>query len=242
MLNLFKVEWLSLIKMKAVKWSFVGMLILSIALNLQYLTDNTPAFEGLFNGLMVVNLLSVAVGGLALNNDFSQNTIRNKIVIGYSRTTIVLTKTLIIALYYFLLALIAFIPALIIHCGMLETKDVVWEAVNKGFILTGLNIINNVGLTMLLGLSARSVIGAVLPVFLAEAIPVSGMLISEVLSVSDSAKKLYDLVIAVPNIEVMMLSPYVVPANINLSIIITCVFTGLCLLLGLYVFNKAELN
>ena len=77
---------------------------------------------------------------------------------------------------------------------------------------------------------------------MAEAIPVAGMLISEVLSVSDSAKKLYDLVIAVPNIEVMMLSPYVVPANINLSIIITCVFTGLCLLLGLYVFNKAELN
>ena len=125
---------------------------------------------------------------------------------------------------------------------MLEAKDVVWEAVNKGFILTGLNIINNVGITMLLGLSARSVIGAVLPVFLAEAIPVSGMLISEVLSVSDSAKKLYDIVIAIPNIEVMMLSPYVVPAIINLSIIITCVFTGLCLLLGLYVFNKAELN
>ena len=241
MLNLFKVEWLSLIKMKAVKWSFVGMLILSIALNLQYLTDNTPAFEGLFNGLMVVNLLSVAVGGLALNNDFAQNTIRNKIVIGYSRTTIVLTKTLIIALYYFLLALTAFIPALIIHCYMLEAQDVVWEAVNKGFILTGLNIINNVGLTMLLGLSARSVIGAVLPVFLAEAIPVSGILISEVLSVSDSAKKLYDIVIAIPNIEVMMLSPYVIPANIDLSIIITCVFTGICLLLSGYIFTKAEL-
>lgn len=242
MLNLFKVEWLALIKMKAVKWSFVGMLILSIALNLQYLTDNTPAFEGLFNGLMVVNLLSVAVGGLALNNDFSQNTIRNKIVIGYSRTTIVLTKTLIITLYYFLLALTAFIPALIIHCSLLEAKDVVWEAVNKGFILTGLNIINNVGLTMLLGLSARSVIGAVLPVFLAEAIPVSGMLISEVLSVSDSAKKLYDIVIAIPNIEVMMLSPYVIPANIDISLIITVVFSGVCLLLSLYVFNKAELN
>ena len=242
MLNLFKVEWLALIKMKAVKWSFVGMLILSIALNLQYLTDNAPAFEGLFNGLMVVNLLSVAVGGLALNNDFSQNSIRNKIVIGYSRTTIVLTKTLIIALYYFLLALTAFIPALIIHCGMLEAKDVVWEAVNKGFILTGLNIINNVGLTMLLGLSARSVIGAVLPVFLAEAIPVSGMLISEVLSVSDSAKKLYDIVIAIPNIEVMMLSPYVIPANIDISLLITAVFSGVCLLLSLYVFNKAELN
>lgn len=242
MLNLFKVEWLALIKMKAVKWSFVGMLILSIALNLQYLTDNTPAFEGLFNGLMVVNLLSVAVGGLALNNDFSQNTIRNKIVIGYSRTTIVLTKTLIITLYYFLLALTAFIPALIIHCSLLEAKDVVWEAVNKGFILTGLNIINNVGLTMLLGLSARSVIGAVLPVFLAEAIPVSGMLISEVLSVSDSAKKLYDIVIAIPNIEVMMLSPYVIPANIDISLIITAVFSGVCLLLSLYVFNKAELN
>lgn len=242
MLNLFTVEWLALIKMKAVKWSFVGMLILSIALNLQYLTDNAPAFEGLFNGLMVVNLLSVAVGGLALNNDFAQNTIRNKIVIGYPRTTIVLTKTLIITLYYFLLALTAFIPALIIHCYMLEIKDVVWEAVNKGFILTGLNIINNVGLTMLLGLSARSVIGAVLPVFLAEAIPVSGILISEVLSVSDSTKKLYDIVIAIPNIEVMMLSPYVIPTNIDLSVIITCVFTGVCLLLSIYIFNTTELN
>ena len=242
MLKLFQVEWITLIKMKAVKLSFMGIFFISFALNLQYLTDKTPAFEGLFNGAMVINLLSAAVGGLVLNNDFAQNTIRNKIIIGYSRTTIALVKTLIITTYYLLMAIIAFIPALIIHCGMLETKDVVWEAVNKGFVLTGLNILINVGITMLLGLSARSVFGVVLPVFLFESIPVSGLLLAEVLSVSESAKGLFEFVQAIPNIEIMMLSPYVIPANMDLSFVITGVLTSICLLLSLYVFNKAELN
>ena len=242
MLKLIKTEFITLFKMKSVKWSFFGMFLLSIALNFQYVSDKTPAFEGLFNGMMVVNLLSVAIGGLILNTDFSQNTIRNKIVLGYSRISIVLSKVLIIACYYLLMAITAFVPALIIHCGFLETKDIVWEAINKSFVITGLNIFNNVALTILLGVSARTIIGAVLPVFLAEAIPVSGMLIAEVLSVSDNTKKAYDFVMAIPNIEIMMLSPYIVPANLELSIIITLVFSGLCLLLSLYTFCKAELN
>ena len=81
-----------------------------------------------------------------------------------------------------------------------------------------------------------------LPVFLAEAIPVSGMLIAEVLSVSDNAKKAYDFVMAIPNIEIMMLSPYVVPANIELSLIITVIFCFVCVGLSLIVFHKAELS
>lgn len=242
MFNLFKVEWLTLWKMKAVKWSFIGMILISLALNIQYVTNNTPAFDGLFNGVFVINLLAVAIGGLILNNDFSQNTIRNKIILGYSRTTIVLTKTLIMATYYFMLAIAAFIPALIIHCGILETKDVVWEAINKGFVLTFFNIANNVALTILLGISIRTNIGVILPVFVVESIPVSGMLIAEGLSVTEGAEKIYDFVMAIPNIETMMLNPYVVPANMDLSFIITLVITGICLLLSIYVFNKAELN
>lgn len=241
MFKLLQVELYTLTKMKAFKLSVLGAIILSILLNVQYITDKTPAFESFFNGVLVLNLIAVAIGGLIINNDYAQNTIRNKVVIGYSRTSIFVAKTLLILLYYIIIFVVAFIPSLYIHCFMLETENVIWEAVWKGFALSGLNIVNNVAITILLGMSVKNVAGVVLPVFLAEAIPVSGMLILEVLSVSN-AKKMFEFVQAIPNIEIMMLSPYTVPANMGLSLIITGVFTTFCLLLSWHVFNTAELN
>lgn len=241
MINLLKVDFKSLFKLKAVKWAILGAFVFSILLSLQSITDKTPAFENFFNGAIVVNLLSVAVGGLYINNDFSQNTIRNKIVIGYTRTKILFSKVIVVFCFYLLTTLAAWIPAFCINYFMLETDNVLWEAITKGILLSIYTLFNNMAITILLGVSARNATGAILPVFLAEAIPVAGMLLLEVLSVSD-AEQLFNFVKAVPNIAIMILSPYTVPENMYLSLITTAVFCCGCLLLGLLTFNQAELS
>jgi ABC-type transport system involved in multi-copper enzyme maturation permease subunit len=241
MLKLLKVEFKILFKWKPTRLAFVSFVLLAVLMSAMSMLNEEQSMSSLFNGLFIVNLIAVAIGGLFINNDYSQNTIRNKITVGHSRSNIYCAKFISVFVFYIMLTLIYAVPSFLINYIGLGTDGVIAEAMYKNIILVLLSILMNTSLTVFIAMTLRNVAGGVMPVVLAESIPVAGTLCLEVLSVSDKPD-LFKFVQAVPTIQGMMLSPQVVPENIGLSVSIAFVFSIVLLTLGYLIFRKADLN
>jgi hypothetical protein len=129
----------------------------------------------------------------------------------------------------------------VINYFCLETKEVVWEAMWKNFALIGMALTINTMLTVFLAMAIRNVGGVALPIAVAEGLPVIGSLLLELLSVSDMPG-LFKFVNSIPNIQAMMLSPQIVPTNLDLSLYITCGTVVVLFTIGCLSFIKADLN
>lgn len=241
MLNLLKVEFKTLFKLKPTKLSIVGSLVLAALMSLISVLNEEPAMTSLFNGIFIVNLISVAIGGLFVNNDFSQNTIRNKMVVGHSRWSVYCSKFSTVLTFYIMISIAYMLPSFLINYFCLETEGIVWEAMWKNFALVGMSIIINAIITVFLAMEMRNAAGVVLPIAVAEGLPVAGTLLLEVLSVSD-IPKLFKFVKSIPNIQTMMLYPQIIPENVWLSFTITCGTVVVLFAIGYLSFRKADLN
>jgi hypothetical protein len=205
------------------------------------IVNEEPAMTSLFSGMFIVNLLSVAIGGLFVNNDYTQNTIRNKIVAGHPRLNIYCAKLITVFVFYVMLTLVYVVPSFLINIFCLDTNEVIWEAMWKNFSLVTMTIVINAIITVFLAMAIRNVAGVVLPIAAAEGLPVIGTLALEVLSVSDM-QILYKIIKSIPNIQTMMLAPSVIPTDILLSYIITLSTVTFLLTIGYLSFRTADLN
>lgn len=241
MINLLKVEFKTLFKWKPTKLAFISFFLLAIIMSAISVLNKEQSMSSLFNGMFIVNLIAVALGGLFIHNDYSQNTIRNKITVGCSRSGIYFSKIITVFLFYITLTIVYAVTSFIINYFGIGTDGVIAEAMWKNGLLVLLSILMNISMTIFISMTIRNVAGGVMPVVLAESIPIAGTLCLEVLSVSDMPE-LLKFVQAIPTVQGMMLSPDVIPENIKLSVCIAFVFSTLLLLIGYMLFRRMDLN
>lgn len=240
MLNLLKVELKTLIKFKPTQWMLVLYPILAVLFTFMMNLNESAPLTALINGMFLVNIITVSVGGLFLYTDYSQNTIRNKIVVGHTRLSVYTAKFAVIFLFYLACILLYAVPSFIIDCFVSDMKDVVWEAIWKNMLIVFCNMIINVAIIVFFTTVMRSIIGAIMPFCAAEFLAVGGTLWLEILSVDNP--DLFEIVQAVPCIKAMMLSAEIVPTDVGMSCAITAGMVVSLLLSGYLSFRRADLN
>ena len=96
MLNLLKSDLKVLFKWKATIYAILAIFALSASSILLNISYDDPILGSFFE-LAYVNIMIISVIiGLFVYRDYSQNTIRNKIVVGYGRVSIFVAKTITI--------------------------------------------------------------------------------------------------------------------------------------------------
>ena len=241
MLKLLKVELKTLLKFKPAKWMLVlSPLFAALVAALYALEEQPLAFTALFNGMFLVNLVTVSIGSLFLYTDYSQNTIRNKIIIGYPRFSVYMAKFVATLIFYLVCVLLFAIPSVAIDICMIGTKDVIWEAVSKNVLVILCNVIINSTIMVSITTAMKGIVGAIMPFVIVEGGCVGGMLWLEILSVD--APELYEFAQAIPALRGMMLSPSVAPADLDISIYFTIIAVILFFLIGYLSFRRTDLN
>lgn len=240
MLNLLKVELKALMKFKPAQWLLFMYPVFGILIAMMMNLEESPAFTAMINGMFLVNMITTAVCSLFIYTDHSQNTIRNKIIVGHTRLSVYATKFTISFLFFLTSVLLFSIPTIIFDSFVIGFKDVVWEAVWKNLIILLCNILINVALIVFLTMAIRSVVGAILPFCAVEFLAVGGSLWLEILSVDN--EELFEIVQAVPSIKSMMLSAEIVPTDIGLSCAITICVVVFLITIGYLNFRKTDIS
>lgn len=240
MLNLLKVELKVLMKFKPAQWMFFLYPVLGIIIAIIMKIVESPAFTALIKGVFLVNMITIAIGSLFIYNDYSQNTIRNKIIVGHTRLSVYASKFAVTFLFFLACVLMFAIPTIILDAFMIGFKDVVWEAIWKNLIIVFCNILIYVTLIVFFTMSIRSVVGAISPFCTFEFLAVVGTLLLEILS-SDN-QELFEFVSAIPSFKATMLSANISPTDVGMSCLIALLSSIFLLAIGYFKFKKDDLN
>lgn len=241
MFKLLKVELKTLFKWKATRYTIIFLMLLAILTSGMNVLNEEPALSGLFVFPMIVLMITSAVGGLFVYQDHSQNTIRNKIVVGHSRFNVYMAKVLT-TLFLHLLSVCSF---MIIFGGIgvifLDTDYVVWEACWKNLINIILSTCVISTFTSLLSVNIASPLGGLLPMMLVSSVTFGSIFGAEILSVN-GGEEIIKLVAALPVTGLIHMSETIVPENLTITIA-----SGLCVILvfvtsGYLIFRKADLK
>ena len=240
MLDLLKVELKSLIKFKPARLMLLLYPVLGILIALMMGREEAHAFTALINGMFLVNMITTAVGGLFVYLDHSQNTIRNKIIVGHTRLSVYAAKFAVTFCFFMSCVLLFGIPTIVLDYFMIGFDNVTWEAVWKNLVIIFCNMTINVALVVFLTMTVRTVVGAILPFCAVEFLAVGGSLWLEILSVDN--KELFEIVSSIPSIKALMLTPTIVPADVGQSCLITVGIIVSLMLIGYLNFRKTDIN
>jgi hypothetical protein len=241
MFKLLKVELKTLFKWKATKYTVVFLALLAALISGMNVLNEELALSGLFTFPAIVLMVVSAVGGLFMYQDYSQNTIRNKIIVGYSRLEIYTAKVLATLFLHFLSVFIFMFIFVGIGVAFLDTEYVVMEACWKNCINIVLSTCVISTFTSLLSINIQSPLGGLLPMMLVSATTFGSIFGAEILSVN-GGEKIIELMASLPVTGLIHMSEVVVPNDLHITII-----SGACTILvfvifGYLIFRKADLK
>ncbi|MBQ8921974.1 MAG: hypothetical protein IJ060_07415 [Oscillospiraceae bacterium] len=185
------------------------------------------------------------IGGMVMSKDFTQNTIRNKIIVGHSRTKIYLAKQILLTVIY-LLNTVFLYAGYVITTKLTVTEDpteLYAPVFNKtGFLKASLIIFCSVlSLSLVaafLTMSVKAALGGILPVLALY----TNLFICTLADIFYNAKLLGWITDALPFGRMMMMTcsePYA--HTLRCCILMLCVgaasFAG-----GIMIFRKTNLN
>ena len=101
MSKLILVELKNIFSKFDIKFTLLIFTLFGIVMGIINKLNNSPTCEGIFEWILILMLLISALGGLYISRDYTQNTIRNKIIVGHTRFNIYLSKQIAITLMYF---------------------------------------------------------------------------------------------------------------------------------------------
>lgn len=241
MINLLKVELKTLFKWKATRYTIIFLVLLAALISGMNVLNEEPAMSGIFTFPAVILLIISAIGGLFMYQDYSQNTIRNKIVIGHSRLEIYLAKTITILILH-LLSVVAF---MLVFGGIgyfcLDAEYVVWEAFWKNCVIVLSSTLVVSVLTSMISINIKSPLGGLLPMMFVSSILFGGILGMEILSINGPEWAMKALQI-IPVTCMITVSEIFIPENICEIIVLGTILTVVFVALGYLIFRKSDLK
>lgn len=241
MFKLLKVELKTMFKWKATKYTFLFLTLLAALCSGMNVLNEEPALSGLFTFPTIVSIVASSIGGLFLYQDYMQNTIRNKIVVGHSRLEVYLAKTItILVLHIILVGSFMFIFGGIGY-WCLDTEYVVWEAFwkNCAIVLSSTFVVSV--LTSVIAINVKSPLGGLLPMMLVSSILFGGIFGMEMLYVNE-AEQAIKTIQTIPITCLINLSETILPENISSILTTASIVTVVCTMLGYLAFRKADLK
>ncbi len=241
MLNLLKSDLKALFKWKATIYAILAIFVLSASSILLNISYDDPALGSFFE-LAYVNIMIISVIiGLFVYRDYSQNTIRNKIVVGHSRVSIFVAKTITILTMFLSTALVQTATALIIGSLFGDLDYIDWAIFAQNCAVYFVTIVVVTAMVSLIAVNIQSPIGAMLPMMLLFFIMFSGMIVLEMFMVNENTAMI-ELFQTTPILNLLTL----VVTEKPFDLLSTCVMGAAMFLtmelIGMLIFKKLDLK
>lgn len=166
MTNLLKVELKTLFGKSISKISIVLAIALGIFFGLMNMLNEELSCAGVFEYTLMLLAYLPAIPGFYLSKDYTNNTIRNKIVVGNKRIDIYFSKLIAVIIFCFLCTILFLSMSIISNIIFIGTKGINIEALIYGIILTLFGVISIASITTLISMSIKSEAGGLAPVMI----------------------------------------------------------------------------
>ena len=238
MSRLIKVEFKSIFSKFDIKSTMLILTLLGFVMGILNKGSKAPSCDGLFEWTMVVTLLISALGGLYISRDYTQNTIRNKIVVGHTRLGIYLAKQIAITAMYLACSGLFMASSIIANLMFVGTDNLNWKALWIGVLVSILVIIVLSVITTFIAMSLKRETGGLMPLLV--------MFIMMMLSawIPEFAKgKVVEIINNVlPTSQMMYLNVQTIDGHAGIHIICSLLLTLVFFTCGYVIFDHSDLN
>ena len=125
--------------------------------------NSAPSCDGIFEWSMVLTLLISALGGLYISRDYTQNTIRNKIIVGHNRFEIYLSKQIAVTLMYLACIGLFMAGTIISNFIFVGTTGLNKDALWTGILVSIFVVIVLATITVFIAMSLKRETGGLMP-------------------------------------------------------------------------------
>lgn len=237
--NMLKIEMKTLFNKFTSKMSIFVTIIFGLFLGIANKANGDPSCAGIFEYALVLLIFLSAVPGFYISNDFTKNTIRNKIITGNKRINIYLAKFLTVCLF-FLVCMSLFVVSVIISNFILIGSDGInKEAFLLGLIILLFCIISVSAITTFIAMSLKNELGSLAPLLLMDMMMIFCMIGMELFSNSDIMKLICDVL---PIGQLMMLNLVEIPKKVLIKVLYSVGLSLVLTMSGILIFRKADLK
>lgn len=161
--KLIKVELKNIFSKFDVRSTLLMLTLLGFVTGILNKGNSDPACEGIFEWTMVLTLLISALGGLYISRDYTQNTIRNKIIVGHTRFGIYLSKQIAVTLMYLACTLLFMVGTILSNYMFIGFNNLNKEALLTGILVSAFVVIVLATITVFIAMSLKKETGGLIP-------------------------------------------------------------------------------
>ena len=238
MTNLLKVELKTLFGKSLSKISILMAIVIGVFFCLMNKLNDEASCAGVFEYTLMLLVYLPAIPGFYLSKDYTNNTIRNKIIVGNKRINIYLSKLIAVIIFCFLCTVLFLSSSIISNFIFIGAEGVNTNALIYGIILTLFGVTSIASITTLISMSIKSEAGGLAPVMIIYLTLMFYIVGMEFLD-KDLMNVLNNLF---PLGQIMMLNAFEIPKDILFKIICMIIQIIVSSSLGYAIFRKTDLK
>jgi len=238
MSKLIKVELKNIFSKFDIRCTLLMLTLLGFVTGILNKGNYYPSCEGIFEWTMVLTLLISALGGLYISRDYTQNTIRNKIIVGHTRFGIYLSKQIAITSMYLACALLFMASTIISNFMFVGTTNLNKEALWTGILVSIFVVIALSTITTFIAMSVKKETGGLMPLLVMFVMMMLSAWIPEFVKgkVIDIANDI------IPTSQMMLLNIQTVDSHPIIHILYSLLLSFVFFISGLAIFKNSDLN
>lgn len=163
MSKLIRVELKNIFSKFDIKCTLFIFTFFGVIIGITNKANNSQACEGIFEWGLVLMLLISALGGLYISRDYTQNTIRNKIIVGHTRFSIYLSKQIAITSMYLVCSGLFMGSTIVSNFVFIGTENLNKEALWTGLLVSIFVIVTFSVITTFIAMSIKKETGGLMP-------------------------------------------------------------------------------
>ncbi len=238
MSRLIKVELKSIFGKFDIRSTMLILTLLGFVTGILNKGNSSPSCDGIFEWTMVLTLLISALGGLYISRDYTQNTIRNKIIVGHTRLGIYLAKQIAVTSMYLACSGLFMVSMIISNFMFIGTDKLNMNALLTGILVSIFGIIVLSTITTFIAMSVKKETGGLMPLLVMFVM----MMLSAWIPEFVKGKAIDVINDIVPTSQMMLLNIAVVDLHPGRHILYSLLLSLIFFISGYAIFRKSDLN
>lgn len=238
MSRLIRVELKNIFSKFDIKSTLLIFTIFGIVIGITNKANDSPTCEGIFEWGLVLMLLISALGGLYISRDYTQNTIRNKIIVGHTRFSIYLSKQIAITSMYLVCSGLFMISTIVSNFIFIGTENLNKEALWIGLLVSIFVAITFSSITTFIAMSIKKETGGLMPLLVMFIMMMFSAMGTEFID----GKAIEIINDVVPTSQMMLLNLMNVDSHPIRHVLYSLLTSVIFFISGYAIFKKSDLN
>lgn len=238
MSKLIKVELKTIFSKFDIRSTMLILFLLGFVTGILNKGNSSSSCDGIFEWTMVLTLLISALGGLYISRDYTQNTIRNKIIVGHTRFGIYLSKQIAVTVMYLACAGLFMASTIISNFMFIGTNDLNKDALLTGIFVSIFVVIVLSTITTFIAMSIKKETGGLMPLLVMFVM----MMLSAWIPEFVKGKAIDIINDIVPTSQMMLLNIQTVDPHPIRHILYSLLLSLIFFISGYTIFKNSDLN